>query len=339
MTVHPELGQLLGELPLSPRWATPQPFVETVDIRGCRLGLVGLSAESEDGELACGSAAAVGELPLARAYFELLERTSILDALAEPVPERALWDESRREVGWCARDVAFPSAPPRAPWRYAFSNGVASHRTWLAACASARLELAERDAVLRCWYGCGAPTRQPLGDQVPANLRALFDFEAVSFHTARRGPFQPLVAGVFAFPKQPDGPIAYGFSARFTLDGALRDATRECLQSLGFLWGEALPEREPELQTAPAYHQEYYLHSRHHDRLRRWLDGAHADLRAEPDTGLGAVSAYVDLTPPHLRGRIAVAKALADFELPLTFGLGHPCFRAAPAELRVHPIT
>jgi hypothetical protein len=49
---------------------------------------------------------------------------------------------------------------------------------------------------------------------------------------------------------------------------------------------------------------------------------------------------FVDITPPELRTRIFVAKAVPRGELPLVFGRGHPNIASRlPETLAVHPIS
>jgi hypothetical protein len=147
------------------------------------------------------------------------------------------------------------------------------------------------------------------------------------------------VAGVLAFPRRSEWPFASGFSGGRTLEAALRGAERECLQTLAFLWGEAIPTAPPPVSADPSYHQEYYLYPGHHAALRAWLAGTHVERRCTLVATRGA-NGYVDLTPAHLRGRLRVAKALPHHELPLAFGFGHPSVVGSLApELAVHPIA
>lgn len=346
MATESELSLLVAELPLPTRWARPELFQEAVDVGGCTVHLVGVSTRRADGELAWGSAAELVAAPVRRAYFELLERVATLDALAEPAREQLVRDESGRPLGVVDSAVVFPRPPARTSWRYARSNGIASHVTWPAACASARLELVERDCVLRSWYGGERPQPQPVCDAlVPRELREVYDIQACSLPPARHAAFtlaatRPVVAAVLAFPRSRDAPMAYGFAARHTLASALREAARECLQSLAFLWGEPIPDRQPAPSADPSFHQDFYLNPDQHHRLRRWLCGEHATRAHRLEPPARVAFGFVDLTPAALRGRLHVAKALPDGELPLTFGPGHPSvIGALPAELSVHPIA
>ena len=53
------------------------------------------------------------------------------------------------------------------------------------------------------------------------------------------------------------------FGARCEVHEAVAAATCECLQRLGFLWGEAIPQDLPAFAPTPDLHQEYYLHPPH----------------------------------------------------------------------------
>jgi hypothetical protein len=326
-------------LALGPRWEPPEPFEELAEIAGIRVYLAGFSARDAAGRLATGSAAGLDRLPRERAYFELLERTSILDALAaagETLP--AVTCDGRR-LGTVAYARVFPCEAPDGSYRHSLSNGVAAGATWAEACEAARLELAERDRVLGSWYGHGAPEPLALGDRVPAAWRREYDFRLVRFPPRSRHA-QDEVAGLVALPSAPDRPLASGFGAARDLDRASEHAVRECIQALGFLWGEPIPAEDPAFEASPDFHQATYLRPQSHARLRAWLDGAHARTpdRLESPTQQGE-RIFVDLTPARLRGELVVAKAIENGELPLTFGLGHPNLLVPPSDSRrVHPI-
>src|SRR5690606_19625166 len=148
---------------------------------------------------------------------------------AEPAPSVPLLP-ARSELGASA-----PSRPAR-------SNGVALHRSWEEACLRARLELIERDRVLRSWYGELAPSPAP----VPTSLArfATDEWCACRIPEPRDGDVE--VAAIIGFPREPGGSLARGFAARASLDEALEAAALEALQGLAFLWEEPLPEAAPE---------------------------------------------------------------------------------------------
>src|SRR5262249_46891847 len=147
------------------------------------------------------------------------------------------------------------------------------------------------------------------------------------------------------FPRSASGsdPLVYGFAARDTVADAVAAAGSECLQRLGFLFDEPLPDSPPSPAPTPDFHQDYFLFPGHHQKLRGWLRGDHLAYRG--CLGLGRSDApeeplYADITPPSLEGRLFVAKALSRSHVPLAFGLGHPMLSsAAPPEFAVHPIA
>lgn len=311
-------------------WSEPEWFSEQAALGDFTLQLAGVAARAPSGELIAGSAAGTGGLPALRAFYELLERASVWVAMNGGRDQFAVREASGRLAGTISREQAFPSAPSGSDWTYARSNGVALHGTWSEACTRAHLELAERDRVLRAWFGQIVPERVSLPElSAPEDLYA---FEAWRF-----GFGDPEVAGVFAFPRAA-GPLAYGFCAARNIDLAVEGAASECLQRLGFLWGEPIPDREPAPSASPSFHQDYFLYPPQQARLRAWLAGAHAGACVLPPSGPSS-ALFIDLTAEGLDG-LFVAKALPSSELPLTFGVGHPILgTAVPAELSVHPIA
>jgi hypothetical protein len=175
---------------------------------------------------------------------------------------------------------------------------------------------------------------------VPASLRDIYDIEAYEFGD----PAEPnvSVAALFGFPRRERVPFVSGAGARANLEDALGVAARECMQTLGFLWGEDIPITEPECEPEPGYHQGFYLWPGGHAILRGWLAGEHGRFAGTLDRteSRRPQQLFVDLTPAEVAGRLFVAKAIAHSHIPLTFGCGHPLARARlPRHLRVHPIA
>jgi hypothetical protein len=98
----------------------------------------------------------------------------------------------------------------------------------------------------------------------------------------------------------------------------------------------------PALASTPSYHQELYLLPEMQDEIHAWLRGDHArhgDV-LEPNQIHRDTPTFVDLTPRHLAGQLSVAKAIAEDELTLTFGQGHPRLKPAFANtFPAHPIA
>jgi len=334
------LEELLRRYPLVGEWSRPTLYTETVGLGGLALNLCGLATESV-GECVTGSAADLDEMPLLRAYFELVERTTLISAGREPSREFIVKDVRGHTVGHAPSCQIFPQSTDPAR-RFARSNGVAVGASWTTACRAAHWELIERDRVLRSWYGETRPC--PL--ELPSRpwLTALeenYEFRAYAFPEAS-GERHGTAIGVFSFPRSEAHPLAYGFAADTTSARAFERAASECLQRLGFLWGEALPTEEPPAAPTAEYHQEVYLQHSRHERVRDWLAGVHAltpcAIQQRARTSL--VPEFADLTPETLRGELFVAKALPCCEVDLIFGRGHPAVLGPlPEAFQVHPIA
>jgi hypothetical protein len=332
------LLETLGEeLPLADHWGPVQPFLEAVEIDHLVVHTVGLLCASVRGTEVTGSAASSTSPPAERAYFELIERTALVDAMAGSAREFPIIDGAGERLGTLPRHVVFPEAPSPEECRFALSSGVAAGWTIQGAAKAARAELIERDRVLRSWFGGGAPARQTpksFGTWCPSSS---YDVEVYTFSSDEPGSALA-VAGVFAFPKVAYAPLAYGLAAADDSDTAIARAGGECQQRLAFLWGESLPADPPAFEPTAGYHQEFYLHPPTHALLRAWLRGDHAE---------GALSSgksnrnprFIDLTPEHLLSRLRVVKAVPDGELRLAFGRGHPDLAPTLQRYGVHPIA
>src|SRR4051794_40550632 len=207
------LEQLREHYPLAEQWGEPNMFVDATCVCGVLIHVAGLSARRDAGEIAIGSAGDLLESPLSRAYFELLERTSIVtmfEADGGYLPARSASGAGRERVGI---DALVPTTRDPHRWRYAKSNGVAAGCTWQEACARAEWELVERDRVLRSWYGELPAIRMELAPaKMPSAWNTVYSFEAYLFGDSARSNVE--VAGVFGFPRRPDAPLVYGFGAR-----------------------------------------------------------------------------------------------------------------------------
>jgi hypothetical protein len=331
-----ELSALLERFPLPEEIGPLETVCETVSVNGVGIHLAGIATELR-GECATGSAAALDGPPVLRSYMELVERLSILAA----IQAKETHFTSRDRLGTAGTSVAsecvFPENPEPSLWRWARSSGVAVGPTWEIASARARFELAERDRVLRSWYGQSEPASVavPRG-LIPPGLEARYSFEAYSFGWLE----DVVVAGLVGFPRAPATPALLGFAARGDLLSALEAAFREFLQPLGFLLGEELPRSIPEPSPTPDFHQDYFLFPSHADRLRAWLRGEHSRHTRALTACTPSEPLYADLTPPALHSKLFVVKAIPNGHVPLAFGPTHPFAAGAlPAELRVHPIA
>lgn len=331
-----DLKKLLSAYPLSPAWGEVKLFQEPVAIGGLCLQSVGLAVKDKAGMGVTGSAAEEGQAPLTRAYFELLERTSIIEAGSGNTAVWLLHDLDREPRQALTKETLFPKSPSPSEWNFARSNGVASQLTWEAACRSAELELIERDRVLRSWFGEIAPVRLDIPmPGLPQALQPHYELEAYGFAGAG-----PSVVALFGFPKDPSTPRACGFGCAPDPKMALAAATRECLQGLSFLWGEPLTSSLPEFSPTPDYHQDTHLSPAGIARVRAWLAGGHLKFAGGGKQPSPQETLFGDITPKHLQGLLVVAKAYNPSYVPLTFGKFRP--KTAPdfpEELLIHPIA
>jgi hypothetical protein len=336
------LDHLREQYPLARQWGEPTVFVETTSVSGVEIHVAGIFVQNADGAAATGSAGDLVGFPLSRAYFELLERTAILAMSGTKDIALAVKNASGVERERVGPEVVEPTSDDPGRWRYSRSNGVAVGSSWHEACARAEWELVERDRILRSWYGEGSLVRtELLPASVPPPLNEVYSFEARLFEDSAHS--NVAVAGVFAFPRREDAPLLYGFGARPMAKGAMAVAAGECMQRLGFLWGESIPCDRPVPSPTADFHQEFFLWPGAADRLRGWLEGEHKELGVELAGRASTPNQerrFVDMTPPELSSRLFVAKALADGEIPLVFGDGHPAVVGQlPDLLRVHPVS
>lgn len=338
-----EFDRLCEDFPLSERWTRPSLLRHVTRIGKTEIRLIGLSATETGGQCVTGSAGGLEESTLERAYFELLERTSIVEAISAGAVTVAVLDPEGRLEGTICMNEVFAESPDPQQWTYARSNGVAAGRDWKSAAHRAELELHERDRSLRSWYGEGVPHRIELPrHMVPESLDEYFEFEAYLLGGRERAAQTVVVSALLGLPREESRPLMFGFGSRMGEVESLTAAVTESLQRLGFLWDEAIPSQVPIFTPTPDFHLDYFLYPPNHAKLRAWLRGEHAafhGLLPELTTGQ-SVRRFVDVTPRALHSKLVVVKALPAGELPLTFGYGHPALRRAPPEqLAIHPIA
>jgi YcaO cyclodehydratase, ATP-ad Mg2+-binding len=325
--------------PLPAAWQLQDTLVQSTTVGAIDLHMVGLVAgKMGQGLVAVGSAAETERHPIERAYFELLERVSLIDARQSGRMLR-ICDTEQRELGQHSATHVFPADPPaHAASKLSLSSGVALHTTWREACARARSELVERDRILRAWHGhCGVQrlaTDRTSTLRVAAGLAPHYSAEVYEFGADGAARAQRVV-GVFLWPSALTTPLVYGFAAAEQLHVAIASAEHEALQRLAFLWDEPLPLTSPFASPTPDYHQDYYLFPEHHALLRAWLAGghSHSDETSRRTRVLfdGECTRFVDLTPTHLQGELFVAKAVSSHARRLRFG-------TASAGMPPHPI-
>jgi hypothetical protein len=296
-------------------------FVQRVVVGTLELFMAGLIANSAGAASVTGAAADRLGFPIDRAYFELLERMSIVGARAA-APALTVRDRTGNPRGEQSVSRVFPRDTSPGVLRSSLSNGVALHGSWKQACDAALCELVERDRLLRSFAGEVLPKRlASVEPHLASALQPHYELEAYTFDP-RRTDLRHRSAGVFFQPREAGAPLVFGFAAAHDLDAALAGATREALQRLAFLWGEALPEAPPTAAPTPDFHQEFYLYPPHHAVLRAWLAGRRRKHAGLARCGFdGERTLFVDLTPPALRASgLAVAKASSAKAHALRFG-------------------
>jgi hypothetical protein len=329
--------------PLPDRWSPPARVEDTVVADRIELRRVGFSTVGPSGEELTGAAADAVQSPVERSYFELLERVATVEALGAPRASYDFLNGSGEQAGSKTPGEVFQESGAPSRWRFARSNGVALHASWRDACQRAHWELAERDRVLRAWYGETRP--EPLAlPCATTSLAASSSFEWVgcSFPASHEAEFsQGLeVVGVFGLPRRADLPLICGYGARPTSADAVVAAVSEALQLLGFLWDEPVIQRLPAPAPTPAYHLEHHQWPPHRHLIRRWLDEGHTRFwkAARPRRHSSAPLGFVDLTPGWMCGGLRVAKAICEAAEPLSFG-ETPSTCHLPGALRIHPIA
>jgi hypothetical protein len=337
-----DFKSLAAKYPLPRGWSGIAVVEDTFLADGVRLRRAGLSSLSPAGEEILGSAADADGSPIARAYFELVERVSTIEWLGRehsPCDLLTLEGKLAKQKSW---EEVFPESPEPATWRYSRSNGIAIHDDWKSASERAFWELCERDRVLRSWYGETVPQRVSFDlRKTPLAHSRGYEWCAYSFPESDRRRFSRgvHVRGVFGIPRNIELPFVFGYGARPSSEEALLTATREATQLLAFLWGESLPAEDPPSAPIPAYHLEAFQWGERRDSVRRWLHGGHARHRGAswPPGEVDGRVLFLDLTPSWTRG-LRVSKAVCAEAMPLAFG-DYPGAGHLPPEIRPHPIA
>lgn len=315
-------------------WRLTELVEDRVTVDGVELRRAAVSVAHDRGMSAFGSAVSSDDDPVARAKAETLERMAIVEAEASSLEAFVQVDEEGRPLARIGRETVFPRSNSDA-WQYSRSNGVAAGNTWASACENARLELVERDAILRAWYAQRAPTPLHLPPSLLPRTRS-YSWNACVIQPSEWA--QNLsVAATFAFPNDDGMPLLRGFGAGNTLHHALKRSVGECLQNLAFLTEDPLPTRPPEPSASPLFHLDTFLCPSSHGRLKDWLSGQVSvlDNVSFPPIEGSATLSYADLTPATAT-TFKVVRALCPNALNLTFGDG-PSW--VPPTLRAHPIA
>src|SRR5579863_8108633 len=95
--------------PLPSGWMVTDQLCETLELEGSAIDLSGFVVTGPGGEAVTGSAASDGResSSVDRAYFEALERVSVVVAMSGEVVEMDLRDRNSAQVGTMSRSAVF----------------------------------------------------------------------------------------------------------------------------------------------------------------------------------------------------------------------------------------
>lgn len=342
MNPDDELQALAARFPLPCGYGLRDRLLDSVNLEGSHVAVAGFIAEHSDiPTQAIGAAAAIHESPVARAYYELVERICIQGALHGNAEHFTEITGDGSELGSVPRDQVFPENPLDT-WRWSVTNGVALHETKVLACRSARMELIERDAIMRAWLGHCSVAPVPRGlAQRPAWLPDAYRYQACAHGVGNSLKCLPAVVASLALPKNPDqDPLVLGLGTGNTLKGALESSQTEMLQRMAFLWDEPIPRQDPEFSPTPDFHQDYYLNPAHHSALIEFWTHGHEAVSTStsiPATLVPNQIRFVDITPTDMPKGLFVVRAFHSNAVGLRFGLDPRC-RHLPDAWAVHPI-
>lgn len=307
-------------LPLSNKWQELETFSDVVKVSSHQIHACGISTSDSAGTLVAASAAALDKMPWDRAYYELIERTSTIEALSSG----------------CFSSL-FPASKDTKLYKYSSSNGVAAGSSFATASASAFLELVERDRILRSWFGGAAPVECT---KYTGTIEELSEYESKAYSFEDRYDADSVfVIGVFLFPKK-SFPLVFGFGAALDKLEAFRKAEREALQRVAFLFDQEA-DKNCEFTPDPLYHQEFFLRPENRHLIEDWLSGRFCGVcKLRESRQKYSDQIFTDITPSHLKGKTWVVKGYTKARIPLIFGKGYDeFFDGIPRDLAIHPIA
>lgn len=330
-----EMEVVAEGITLSRNWQKPQVFSDKLVLGELEIAMLGISAVGVENGGVSASAVSLHGPPLKRAWFELVERSAILDFFGAMPSEVNVFQLNGGSQVW-PMDKVFGEETQAS--RLSKSNGVASHSQKLEACASAYRELLERDQVLRTWLGWKEVKTIDCEFDSRAELQKLYSLTIVEFFKSAH----TIVLGIFGIPQdRSKHPFICGFGAAASLSAAIHKAESELLQRLAFLWGEELPTSIPERAPTALFHQEWSLSPQGIETIEEWLAGRMPRMPAARDTTPPPIERvfFIDMTPRHMVGKCVVAKAYSPDLLPLYFGEFPKSFGDVLPELAIHPIA
>lgn len=332
------LSILTKEIPLSKNWATPEVFTEEFTLENFSTEVVGLASENDSGQSVVGSSMGSDGKVIDIAYYELIERISIMEVLNErPHKFNIVNSDLLQTAEYIDFDVAYP-ANEEIDYKFSLSNGTSFHTDKSLACENAKYELFERDLILRSWFGHYTPQEIVLADYNVVNpCPKSFEMKAYSIEYAE-GPFEIYACFFCFYPQDNSRPIVYGSGASYNKLLALQKAQDEAFQRLPFLWDEEISQKSPAFSPTPDYHQEFYIRQSNKKLLASWLSGRHKG-RSTLHHKVSPEVYYIDITPSYLKDKAYVIKALSSHTLPLIFGKNYShIIGKVPRELEIHPV-
>lgn len=322
------IKKLKTDFPIPAQWKEVDFFSETVQIGDLQIHCVGYSYES-NGTLVTGSAASSQEKPFDRAYFELLERLSIVEAMRSEKTFTCI------KTGQTIRSKDLFPQSNSPEWNYARSNGVALGLTTDQASLRASQEAIERDIILRSWLGNFPPQELFLSHEelkYQKLLSPFYDMKSYAFPVIKN---QTYVCMSVLFPLNDAHPQLHGFGAGSSVDLAQIKAAEEAIQRLAFLWGDNFCE-DLTFQPTPLYHQNFFLQPTGKRQLKSWLNFSHESY---PFNHLDVPVSFFDITPDFLK-KYKVIKALSVECLALKFGkAAYQPFKDLSYDHSIHPIV
>lgn len=310
-------------------WEISEEIFHEIRVENLNIFLVGLSAKSADNRSIFGSAGSLGGFPVERAFFELVERIATMDSVRTSNVFPPLDRDGRPSKSHLIQESSLGERG-----RYSASNGIALGTTFSDACQRAALELTERDLILRSWYGQIKHQVYNLDSILRGGLEKSYDLVGVNFSNKEN---DPVVLGIFGFPKIKDKPLVYGFGASPYQEIAEKKAEVEFIQRLGFLWEEPLLEKV-DFSPSASFHQDYFLVPKNLEIIRGWVFAKH---ESEDIWDLNDNTEYFfDLTPHDSLKGIHIVRAFSGAKMPLIFGEWHPWVKSRKNQnLIVHPIA
>lgn len=199
---------------------------------------------------------------------------------------------------------------------YSVSNGVAIHREKHFAEEAAKLELIERNEVLRSWY-LNSPIRRVLSEDFLSWFSFLDSKYEVQIYDFSNYP-DASVVGIFAFPLDRSLPFLSGYGAGRTLVSALEKSKKEFCARYSFLEDVDLNEAVVFSPDAE-FHQNYYLQPDKAEIISSWLKDS-SQSETNPRAFLAREITYQNLTPESWASDFHLSKALSNDVIPLFFG-------------------